>query len=80
MGSKLARTPGIYLTGFMGSGSTGKACMREGFGFVGIEADPDYFAIAQTRIDERPTPRPVVIPADDGPDLFADLPLFARAV
>jgi site-specific DNA-methyltransferase (adenine-specific) len=34
----------------MGSGSTGKAALMEGFRFAGIEQDPDYYAIAQARI------------------------------
>jgi site-specific DNA-methyltransferase (adenine-specific) len=34
----------------MGSGSTGKAAISEGFGFVGIERDEEYFKIAQNRI------------------------------
>lgn len=41
---------GIVLDPFMGSGSTGKAALREGFGFTGMEMDPDYFEIAKTRI------------------------------
>lgn len=41
---------GIVLDPFMGSGSTGKAAMREGFRFTGIEMDPDYFEIAKVRI------------------------------
>lgn len=41
---------GIVLDPFMGSGSTGKAAMREGFRFTGIEMDPDYFEIAEARI------------------------------
>ena len=41
---------GIVLDPFMGSGSTGKAALREGFGFIGMEMDPDYFEIAKTRI------------------------------
>ena len=41
---------GLVLDPFMGSGSTGKAAMREGFGFVGIEMDPTYLAIADARI------------------------------
>ena len=36
--------------GWKGSGSTGKACMREGFKFIGVEMQEDYFAIAQARI------------------------------
>ena len=41
---------GIVLDPFMGSGSTGKAAVREGFGFIGMEMDPVYFEIAKTRI------------------------------
>ena len=42
---------GIVLDPFMGSGSTGKACMREGFQFVGIEREEEYMEIAQHRIE-----------------------------
>ena len=41
---------GVVLDPFMGSGSTGKAAMREGFRFIGIEMDADYLAIAEVRI------------------------------
>ncbi|MFZ9849689.1 MAG: DNA-methyltransferase [Vulcanococcus sp.] len=41
---------GIVLDPFMGSGSTGKAAMLEGFDFIGIERDPAYYAIAERRI------------------------------
>lgn len=48
---RLACPPGgMILDPFMGSGSTGKAARLEGFGFVGIERDPEYFAIAERRI------------------------------
>jgi DNA modification methylase len=40
------------LDPFMGSGTTGVACMMEGRKFIGIEIDPDYFAIAEKRIYE----------------------------
>ncbi len=43
---------GIVLDPFMGSGSTGKAAMLEGFRFVGIELDEGYFKIAQDRINQ----------------------------
>jgi DNA modification methylase len=43
---------GTVLDPFMGSGSTGKAARLEGFQFIGIERDADYFAIAQRRIAE----------------------------
>ena len=41
---------GTVLDPFMGSGSTGKAAVRAGFGFVGIERDPAYFDIAVRRV------------------------------
>jgi DNA modification methylase len=42
---------GTVLDPFMGSGSTGKAAQMEGFGFIGCERDPDYFAIAKARVE-----------------------------
>jgi site-specific DNA-methyltransferase (adenine-specific) len=42
---------GVVLDPFMGSGSTGKAAALEGFHFIGMERDADYFTIAQARID-----------------------------
>lgn len=41
---------GTVLDPFMGSGSTGKAAMREGFRFVGIDMTPEYVEIAKARI------------------------------
>jgi len=41
---------GIVLDPFMGSGSTGKAALLEGFRFIGIERDEEYFKIAEARI------------------------------
>lgn len=41
---------GTVLDPFMGSGSTGKAAMREGFRFIGIEMDESYLKIAEARI------------------------------
>ncbi len=42
---------GIVLDPFMGSGSTGCAAVKEGFRFVGMELDEDYFEIATKRIE-----------------------------
>ena len=42
---------GLILDPFCGSGSTGKAAVREGFNFTGIELDPEYAAIAEARIE-----------------------------
>ncbi|HGJ8975859.1 TPA: DNA methyltransferase, partial [Pseudomonas aeruginosa] len=41
---------GKVLDPFTGSGSTGKAAVREGFEFVGIEREAPYLAIAEARI------------------------------
>ena len=40
------------LDPFMGSGTTGVACVKTGRSFIGIELDPDYFDIACRRIQE----------------------------
>jgi site-specific DNA-methyltransferase (adenine-specific) len=51
---RLVTSPGgIILDPFMGSGSTGKACIKENFRFIGIENDTEhgYFAIAVKRIE-----------------------------
>jgi site-specific DNA-methyltransferase (adenine-specific) len=42
---------GRILDPFMGSGSTGKAAMLEGFQFTGIDMTEKYIEIAQRRID-----------------------------
>ncbi|QTD88777.1 DNA-methyltransferase [Burkholderia anthina] len=42
---------GLVLDPFMGSGSTGKAAMREGFRFIGIDLTPEYVEIARARIE-----------------------------
>jgi len=44
-------TGGVVLDPYMGSGSTGKAAVQEGFSFVGCELDKDYFDIATARIN-----------------------------
>jgi site-specific DNA-methyltransferase (adenine-specific) len=41
---------GVVLDPFMGSGSTGKGAILEGFGFVGIEQDAGFVQIAVKRI------------------------------
>ena len=42
---------GLILDPFMGSGSTGRGAVLEGFRFVGIERGADYMEIARLRID-----------------------------
>jgi site-specific DNA-methyltransferase (adenine-specific)/modification methylase len=46
----VAMTTGIVLDPFMGSGTTGVACMNLGRKFIGIEIEPKYFDIACERI------------------------------
>lgn len=43
---------GVVLDPFMGSGSTGKAAVLEGFQFIGIEREEQYVEIARARIEE----------------------------
>ena len=42
----------VIFDGFMGSGSTGVACMNTNRKFIGIELDKNYFNIAKQRIEE----------------------------
>lgn len=39
------------LDNCMGSGTTGVACMQTGRRFIGMELDPDYFKVAESRIE-----------------------------
>lgn len=41
---------GNVLDPFTGSGTTGMACMKEGFNFIGIEKEEEYCKIAEARI------------------------------
>lgn len=48
---RLVSRPGhTIIDPFMGSGTTGVAAILEGRHFIGIERDPDYFKIAETRV------------------------------
>lgn len=46
----ISKTSGVVLDPFMGSGTTGVACVMAGRPFLGIEAEPAYFEIAVRRI------------------------------
>ena len=48
-----ARVPprATVLDPFMGSGTTGVACIRTGRKFIGIEKDARYFDIARERLE-----------------------------
>ena len=48
---------GLILDPFAGSGTTGVACVHEGFDFIGIEREAEYAAIAEARINHAKTHR-----------------------
>ena len=48
---KIAPPSGVVLDPFMGSGTTGVACVQSGRKFIGIEIEPKYFDIACRRIE-----------------------------
>lgn len=50
--SRLPDDRRVVCDPFMGSGTTGVACVQAGRRFVGIEIDPGYFDTACRRIDE----------------------------
>lgn len=58
-------TDGLVLDPFMGSGTTGVACVKLGRKFIGIELDEKYFDISCKRIEE----------AYKQPDLFLEPPV-----
>lgn len=55
--ARLTKTPtgGTVLDPFMGSGTTGVACVKEGRSFIGIELDEGYLEIAKKRIEHAQT-------------------------
>lgn len=60
----LPDTTQTILDPFMGSGTTGVACVKMGRKFIGIEREPEYFDIAVKRIKE----------AYAQPDMFIEPP------
>ncbi len=64
----LAVEPQSVLDPFMGSGTTGVACVKLGRKFIGIEIDEGYFDIAVKRVEE----------AYRQPDFFVERPAPAQ--
>jgi len=56
---------GIVLDPFMGSGSTGKAAVREGMDFIGIEREEEYMEIASARIQYEIN-KPIIVKTPTG--------------
>ena len=66
---------GVVLDPFMGSGSTGKAAIPEGFHFIGVECEPAYFGIACRRIEQAHAQGQLFEPAQAAPvQLGFDVP------
>lgn len=63
-------TSGLIVDPFMGSGATGAAAVRLGREFIGIEIDPEYFALACRRIEE----------ANKQPDMFVQIERRAKEI
>jgi hypothetical protein len=55
---------GTALDPFMGSGSTGKAAVLEGFNFIGIEREAEYVEIAKARIAAAEAERGQMLPLE----------------
>jgi len=51
---------GTTLDCFMGSGTTGVACVKTGRNFIGVELDKGYYDIAQRRIEEAQMQMPLL--------------------
>lgn len=58
---------GCVLDPFMGSGTTGAACKATGRDFIGIELDPQWFEVAERRINEQ---------GENVPEIAEQLKLF----
>ena len=57
---------GVVLDPFMGSGSTGKAAVLDGFRFIGIEREAEYVEIARARIAAAQSAKASEPPAQHG--------------
>ena len=69
----------LVLDAYMGSGTTGVACIRSGRRFIGIELDPHYFAIAERRIADAARQARGEFRQVTDTQTHDDLPLFAGA-
>lgn len=49
----------------MGSGTTGEACLLTGRNFIGVEINPEYFAIAERRLQALQAEQPLFAMAGD---------------
>jgi site-specific DNA-methyltransferase (adenine-specific)/modification methylase len=69
---RITKPGDLVLDPYMGSGTTGVACVRTGRRFIGIEIDPTYYAIAERRIREAQAQLPLFpVPFNNGFHLTA---------
>lgn len=64
---------GLVADPYMGSGTTGVACIRTGRRFIGIEIEPKYFEIAKRRCIAELERFPLLEPKKAKPQLTLDL-------
>lgn len=57
---KFTKPGQVVFDPFMGSGTTGVACLNTGRNFIGIEKDAGYFAIAEKRLAEAEAQIPMI--------------------
>lgn len=56
----LCSNPGdTIIDPFMGSGTTGEAAIRTGRKFIGIEKEPEFYRVAETRLQQAQPPLPL---------------------
>ena len=58
--NKSSKPNDTILDCFMGSGSTGVACLQTNRNFIGIELEPKYYEIAEQRIKEAKAQRRLI--------------------
>ena len=58
--TKSSKPNDTILDCFMGSGSTGVACLQTNRNFIGIELEPKYYEIAEQRINEAKAQRRLI--------------------
>jgi DNA modification methylase len=73
----LGKCPGTILDPFMGSGTTGVACVNLGRKFIGIELEPMYFDIACKRIEKAISDQRLLDMMEQPQDSLAQAELFA---
>jgi site-specific DNA-methyltransferase (adenine-specific) len=72
-----AEMPDLVLDPFMGSGTTGVACMQLGRKFIGIEIEKKYFDIACERIDNAQRQQSLLDPYDQVTRDYEQMELWA---